>query len=182
MSSLYFPALYSTYNSSFELIFFFYFFTLNSSCEAYQAAAAAASSRAAEIVFLTVTADVLQKLFSWETNWAHSDHNLLSGATNYYIQFRFSYEQRKAIRAVELRILIYYSRWYYMFKILVFDWCLSGHITQSFSQLFNHCCASLLQLCFNSASSHAQLSVSPPLASHPDTQHTIQWAIDMQGF
>lgn len=109
--------------------FFFLLFYFKLKLWSISGSSSSSSSRAAEIVFLTVTADVLQKLFSWEINWAHSDHNLLSGATNYYIQFRFSYEQRKAIRAVELRILIYYSRWYYMFKMLVFDWSLSGHIT-----------------------------------------------------
>lgn len=173
MSSLYFPSLYPTYNLSFELIFFFFsasklFQSSNSSCEAYQAAAA--SRHAAEIVLLTVTGDVLRKLFSWEINSVHSDHNLLSGAANYYTQ-TFSSEQRKAIWPVEWRIMTYCSRWYYMFKMLVSDWSLSWHITQSFTQLFNPC--------FNSANSHAYfwgyLCHRPPrIPSRHPTYHSHQ--------
>lgn len=48
----------------------------------------------------------------------------------------------------------------------VFDWCLSGHVTLSASQLFNHCCASVLQLCecFNSAHFWGHVCHRP---SHP---------------
>lgn len=118
--------------------FFFFFQSSNSSCEAYQAAAA--SRHAAEIVFLTVTGDVQRKLFSWEINSVHDNHNLVvRGHKLLYTEVQLWTEKsNQGCWRTNNNIL-----WCYMFKIVVLDWCLSGPVHE--------------------------ISASPPLTSHPDT-------------